>query len=359
MTTMPSRVRTILRLSVAFAACGASIGFLWWRFDSMSRPVQGPPLDPVEAAAIEASARASMFEQFDLSDLRVDRDDLMLGGPPKDGIEALTRPPRVSASIYSELTDQARVIEVVEGDEAVAYPVLILTGHEIVNDEVGGRPLAITYCPLCDSAMVFDRRIKHNGQVETLEFGVSGLLLNSNVVMYDRTHHALWNQLTMDALSGPMSGAMLDTLPFRVTTFGDFKSRHPEGMVLPLDASGTRRPYEMFASLYRGALTTDELRFPVPNEGRDLPRKTLGIGIRAGASTIFVAGDAVAKEPLTVSTELGEVVVASGPRGMQVLDAPEGVGVVQTFYYAWSAAHPSTEIIGPDRKRMLPGESGR
>ena len=149
-----------------------------------------------------------------------------------------------------------RVIMVEIDGEVLAAPFKILNYHEVVNDRVGGEPVAATYCPLCDSATVISREVTHDGKTQTLEFGVSGALYNSNVLMYDRTHKGLWSQLAMKAVTGPMAGTQLDHLPVRVLPWSAFLAEYPEARVVSRE-TGHQRPYER--SAYQRYFSDDAL----------------------------------------------------------------------------------------------------
>lgn len=129
---------------------------------------------------------------FDLRNAIIPKNEIRSGGPPKDGIPALTNPAVIRAQDAAYLNAADRVAGVAIGEEARAYPLKILNYHEVVNDKLGGVPIAVTYCPLCDSVVVFDRRT----EAGVREFGVSGLLYNSNVLMYDRSGRpeSLWSK---------------------------------------------------------------------------------------------------------------------------------------------------------------------
>lgn len=157
------------------------------------------------------------------------------GGPPKDGIPAIDNPKFVSLEEYKRSDDvQAIVIE--DGDTVKVYPYNILTWHEIVNDTVNGVPIAITFCPLCGSAVVFDRRL----EVGESTFGVSGGLLESNMIMYDRQTETLWQQSTGKALAGDLFGTQLELYPFQLLTMGEVKEEYPQAQLLSEDTGHTR-----------------------------------------------------------------------------------------------------------------------
>ena len=156
----------------------------------------------------------------------VDLAEIMSGGPPKDGIPSIDDPRFVPVA-EAELPGDEPVIGLTIEGEARAYPLRILIWHEIVNDVVGGVPVAVTYCPLCNTGIVFDRRL--DGQV--LEFGTTGKLRKSDLVMYDRTTESWWQQFLGEAIVGELTGRQLEMLPSRLESFAKFKERVPDGQV--------------------------------------------------------------------------------------------------------------------------------
>lgn len=172
----------------------------------------------VFGVGILAASGLAADGEISMENLQIPRDQVLAGGPPKDGIPALTDPAVIEGARAERMQSADRVIGVSINGEHRAHPLDILAWHEIVNDTLGGTPIAITYCPLCDSAVAFERTME--GQV--LEFGVSGLLYQSNVLMYDRSGGAqsLWSQMAGRAVSGPFSGTRLPTVPVELTTWG-------------------------------------------------------------------------------------------------------------------------------------------
>ncbi len=198
----------------------------------------------------------------DFSKSVVDWTEVFSGGPPRDGIPSIDEPQFVSAARQQELTSTEPVVGLTLNGEARAYPLRILTWHEIVNDVIGGMPIAVTYCPLCNAAIVFDRRI--DGR--QLDFGTSGKLRNSDLIMYDRQTHSWWQQFTGEAIAGVMTGKELKMLPARLESFESFTRRHPQGKVLvpnnPSLRPYGRNPYSgydtsAFPFLYRGEMPKD------------------------------------------------------------------------------------------------------
>lgn len=182
------------------------------------------------------------LRQFDtdFSKRAIDLSELRSGGPPKDGIPSIDRPSFVSQDAAASWNEpQEPVIALDHNGEARAYPLKILTHHEIVNDEIGGTPVAVTFCPLCYSALVFERVL----QGEPVEFGVSGLLRKSDMVMYDRRTETLWQQFTGKAIAGDLTGTTLTQLPAQILSFQQFREQFPGGQVLSRD-TGHQRTYD-------------------------------------------------------------------------------------------------------------------
>ncbi len=183
--------------------------------------------------------------------------EIIEGGPAKDGIPAITAPLFKSADEIRDIGPKEPVISLEINGDARTYPVRILMFHEIVNDTVGGIPVAITYCPLCNAALVFERRLE--GRL--LEFGTTGKLRKSDMVMYDRQSESWWQQFTGEGIVGKYTGKTLRTIPSRIESFALFRERHPQGRVLVPKNPNIRRyglnPYVRYDSegwpfLFRG-----------------------------------------------------------------------------------------------------------
>lgn len=177
------------------------------------------------------------FPDTDFSKANPIIENVLTGGPVKDGIPAIDSPTfvPVDSFVYS---DDVQAIVIKDGDQIKVYPYNILTWHEIVNDTANGTPIAITFCPLCGSAIVYDRRL---GTGEST-FGVSGALIESNMVMYDRSTETLWQQSTGEALAGELFGTTLDLYPFQLSTMKEVKATYPNALVLS-EETGYVRDY--------------------------------------------------------------------------------------------------------------------
>lgn len=166
-------------------------------------------------------------------------DEILSGGPPKDGIPAIDAPTFVSVEDADDwLADVEPVVLVEAGGVVKAYPIQILMWHEIVNDSVGGVPLSVTFCPLCNTAIAYERTL--NGQV--LDFGTTGRLRYSNLIMYDRQTETWWQQASGQAIAGELTGSQLTFYPATIIAWSDFKANHPQGEVLSRD-TGISRSY--------------------------------------------------------------------------------------------------------------------
>lgn len=231
--------------------------------------------------------------------------EIRSGGPPKDGIPALSDPTFVVASERTELGANEPVMTVeVQGARPRAYPARYLIWHEIVNDRIGDLPIAVTFCPLCNSGLVFDRRTAHG----VLSFGVSGKLRNSDLVMYDRETQSWWQQATGEAIVGQMTGERLQALPVWMESWAQFRRRNPDGFVMvepDFNRDYGRNPYRGYDTsrgpfLYDGSLPPHgihPLERVVRVGGRAWPLtrlRKLGQVTEAGVTVRWVSGQASA-----------------------------------------------------------------
>lgn len=198
----------------------------------------------------------------DFSKSSVDMDEIISGGVGRDGIPPIDNPRFETIAQVASLDSQSPVIALEVNGDARAYPLAILTQHEIVNDEVGGIPVAVTFCPLCNSAIAYDRRV---GEA-VLRFGVSGNLRNSDLIMWDDRTESWWQQLTGEAIVGKYTGTLLEVIPSQVVGYEAFVNNFPDGQVLTGDQdkpwmSYGRNPYIGYDSsrspfLFKGSLDT-------------------------------------------------------------------------------------------------------
>lgn len=230
----------------------------------------------------EIQAQDPMFQGWKTNTAKslIDLNELKRGGPPKDGIPSIDAPVFVSqGKAETWLTEKEPVISVEIKGEARAYPLQILIWHEIINEEIQGVPVLVTFCPLCYSALVFERTV--DGEV--LEFGVSGFLRHSDLVMFDRKTETLWQQFTGKAIVGDYVGTQLRQLPSQIISFEQFRKAYPEGKVLSRETGYNRNygsnPYAGYDNISNTPLFGD-----IDKENK-LPPMEKVIGVKKGEAT--------------------------------------------------------------------------
>lgn len=278
---------------------------------------------------------------FQLSNAIIPADEIHAGGPPKDGIPSIDKPKFLPPESVDYLGEEDLVISVRVGGTVRAYPLRILVWHEIVNDEIAGRPIAVTYCPLCGTAMVFERKFGD----QTVTFGVSGLLYQSDVLMYDRQTESLWSQLAMKAVSGRMVKTPLKLIASEHMTWSEWRRLHPQGEVLSKD-TGFVRTYDQMP--YGGYEQSDSTMFPVPSTRKELSRKTWVLGIIIGNQAKAYQLEQL-PEKLQVKDKLGSevVLITYDPKSRypKVTDATgKPVPYILAYWFAWQAFYPKTEL---------------
>jgi hypothetical protein len=231
-----------------------------------------PALPPEEAALRDELRKAGIVTagwKTDFSKHSVPLTEIISGGPPRDGIPPIDDPQFVSADEADQWLGQQEPVVFFElNGDAKAYPLQIMTWHEIVNDVVGGVPVAVTFCPLCNSAITFDRRL--DGVV--YDFGTSGKLRNSDLVMWDRQTESWWQQFTGEAIVGELTGKKLTFLSSTIISWEDFKSFHPDGKVLSRD-TGYSRPYGENPYVGYDQVDIPPFLFRGETDGRLLPKE--------------------------------------------------------------------------------------
>lgn len=294
--------------------------------------------------ALFAATVAFAKNDFDLSNATIPADEIFHGGPPRDGIPSIDSPVFAAAEDATFMHGDDLILGIATDGIARAYPIKILNWHEIVNDEINGAPLAITFCPLCGSGVVF--RAEKDGR--RLQFGVSGLLYNSDVLLYDRQTESLWSQLLRRGVSGEYAGATLQTLPAEHTTWRDWRRRHPQTEVLTTD-TGTVRDYD--SDPYAGYDKSAATYFPVaPVAPEEFHPKEWVLGV--------VVGEAAKAYPFSQLAKHGAAEVRDTVGGQEVVihwnaeeraaraEWQDGDGEsLRAFWFAWFAFHPQTEIF--------------
>ncbi len=295
------------------------------------------------------------WPKTDFEKTSVDFKEIFSGGPPKDGIPAINDPKFAPVAEIDDIPDTEPVVGVTLGGETKAYPLRILMWHEIVNDRIGGIPVAVTFCPLCNAAVVFDGRLGD----KVLDFGTTGKLRNSDLVMYDRQTESWWQQFTATAIVGELLGQKLTFVPARLESFANFKKRAPDGLVQIPTLKGLRRygsnPYEGYDSssrpfLYRGAMPANvaPLSRVVAIEGEsrawalDYLRNEKRVELDGGLVITWEPGQNSALDTGVIArgTDVGNVLVQR-----KTGDKLEDVVYRVDFAFAYHAFHPEDPIV--------------
>jgi len=303
------------------------------------------------------------WPRTDFSRHAVPLEEIKSGGPPKDGIPSIDTPrfellkDGVATGWAAGLAEAEPVISLVIGDDARTYPLSILIWHEIVNDIVGGTPVTVTYCPLCNASLVFERTVEHR----VLDFGTTGKLRNSDLVMYDRQTESWWQQFEGEAIVGVMSGKRLHVIQSRLESFGRYRQRLPNGRVLipndPTARNYGKNPYVGYDAsgqkpfLYDGSLPDgiDPMERVIAVETRPGHHEAWSLTLLRERSTIksgdvvlrWEAGQTSALDKRTIAEgrEIGNVIVQR-QQGEQLFDIPYDV----TFAFAFHAFRPDSPI---------------
>ncbi len=285
---------------------------------------------------------AKQLNGFEIRDPLVPMKLIKSGGPPRDGIPAIDAPRFVDASDSDHLTDSDRVLGIQVNGIARAYPIRILNYHEIVNDRFGELPVAVTFCPLCGTGIAFNAAVA--GQARS--FGVSGLLYNSDVLMYDRQSESLWSQILGQAISGPAKGQLLTTLPVRHTTWADWLRRHPDTQVLA-EPRWSGRNYNV--DPYLGYADSSRVWFPVAKRDKRYPSKAVVVGVVLDGATRAWPFIELPQDQQAITDEIaGQVVTVEYDlvaRAARVIDSDGNeIPSFTAFWFAWVAFHPDTGI---------------
>jgi len=293
----------------------------------------------------------NVWPQTDFEKTSVEFIEIMSGGPGKDGIPAIDDPKFIGIAAESRLADVEPVMTVEINGDARAYPIRYLMWHEFVNDTVGGTPVSVTYCPLCNSGIIFDRRI--NGTETTL--GVSGMLRNSDMIMYDRLTETWWQQFTGEAIVGDLLGSKLTKLPGWMESWASFKARNPDGLVM--DEPEFRRRYG--TNPYRGYDSSDRpflFNGEFPPHGIEPLARVVVVEDRAWPLTRFASENVITEAGYEISWEAGMASAMDTGRikdgrdvGSILVRDASGADVAHdvAFAFAFHAFHPDgTWMLG-------------
>ncbi len=286
----------------------------------------------------------------------VNPNEILSGGPPKGGIGFDRGIPALAEKNIDFVTvqvadkwiqDQELVLALQYDGVKRVYPLQILVFHEIVNDEINGLPILITYCPLCGSGIAYERTIELNGQKVATRFGTSGKLYNSNLVMYDESTDTYWQQIDGKAIVGKLTGQELNKISIDTVAWRDWKKAHPESEVLS-QKTGMNRPYGN--DPYPGYYENSFLFFPVDNEDNSIHPKTVIFGTEVGGVYKAYREEDLLETPIIkdVVNDVNIVVERGDDGVVKIINQQTGEEIVKErdFWFAWYAFHPNTQLYG-------------
>ena len=312
------------------------------------------PAQTPSRATTDKAQKILQRNGFLLKDLRVPPEAILSGGPPKDGIPSIDRPVFVLADQADYLEEEDQVLSVSWKGETRAYPLRILDWHEIVNDEFDGQRIIVTYCPLCGSGMSFVGEV--NGKSRT--FGVSGLLYNSDVLMYDRETESLWSQIMASSVAGEESGTKLAFVPTRMMRWKMWKQQFGTGKVLSPE-TGYDRPYKEVA--YAQYRSSDRVIFPLTHRRNTVPQKEWVLGIAYQGKAIAYPFRELKKLKGPLGGELGGIAYTvrfdAATRSAFVQMEEERsvqIKVLTLYWFAWYAFHPETDVYRWKKEKKKP-----
>lgn len=284
----------------------------------------------------------SQYNGFDVSGGLIPKNEILRGGPPRDGIPAIMNPKFESADGAGWLRDDDLVAGVSISGVERAYPLRILVWHEAVNDTVGGKPILVSYCPLCGSTVVFGRNI--NGKDYT--FGISGLLHQSDVLFYDRETESLWSQLEMKAVTGEMAGTGFEIVPSTLATWKEWYNEHPGTSVLSRD-TGYKRDYNNMP--YSGYEKSSSVMFPVRHTSKRFHPKEKVLVVLVGDQSKAYPFSELKKSRTPFNDTLGgqDIVVKFSDGGYVAATDKEGkpVDSFVSYWFAWYTFKPDTLVF--------------
>lgn len=292
------------------------------------------------AVALLAASWATDRHGFDLSTHSIPLEQIADGGPGKDGIPAILSPHFVPPPQADFLAPDERVLGLSRGTKAKAYPIKILNWHEVVNDRLDGRPVVVTYCPLCGTGIAFDATLGN----ETYTFGVSGLLYQSDLLMYDHQTESLWSQVSMEAVAGPLTGSKLEPLYLVHTTWREWRTEHPDTLVLST-RTGYARDYSR--DPYEGYARRRDLMFDVTHFDPTYHPKAWVVGVDVGGTAKAYAFSELERmeSPIRDRVNGKPLLIQFDPRAASATVSDEEgnpVPSVTAYWFAWYAFHPDT-----------------
>lgn len=298
------------------------------------------------AAQADPKSWEGEWPQTNFDKSLIDFKDILSGGPPKDGIPAIDNPVFLPVSDIQNLKPNEAVIALSVQGQARAYPLRVMMWHEIVNDKIAGLPVAVTYCPLCNAAIVFDRRLPSG---DVVDFGTTGKLRHSDLVMYDRQTESWWQQFTGEAIVGDQVGTVLEMLPAALLSWRNFQERYPEGEVLvPADPALRdygRNPYRGYSTL-----KTPFLYYGTTSIGVPPMALVVAVGEKAWLLSELKQKKRIEADGVILSWQEGQSIALEGSRVYE----GEDVGTVTvepeqpyhvTFAFAFNAFTPEGKFV--------------
>jgi hypothetical protein len=276
---------------------------------------------------------------YSAADIDADIDTVFQGCPQRDCIPSIDRPQFLDTAEVEFLEADDLVLSITHAGITRAYPTRILDRHEIVNDHFGNTPVAVTYCPLCGSGLAFVRELDGT----EVEMGVSGLLHNNDLIMYDRRTESLWQQVTGKAIAGPKRGSRLEVLPVMVSLWEDWSKVYPDAQVLAPPTA--LKNYKKFA--YGDYASSDRLLFPVTAQDARLHSKKVIYGAEIGEQSVAVAADWLLDAGSwqhEIEGRLFRLEINAAGAVTATLDG-EPVPVHRMYWFAWYSFHPGTNLI--------------
>lgn len=266
------------------------------------------------------------------------------GGPPKDGIPSIDNPRYNPLPGIAWIEDNELVLAIEYKGVKRVYPLQIMVWHEIVNDVIAGDPILITYCPLCGSGIAFKPIIEVDGKKKAVEFGTSGKLYNSNLVMYDRETDTYWTQIGGEAIVGELTGQVLEPISIDTVVWRDYKDQNQDAEVLSRSTGYTRRyGRDPYGNYYEDSF----LIFPVENEDNRIHPKTVIFGIKIDGVYKAYQEDDVKKGVITDNVNGVNIKVERSSDGIVKVtntDTNDEIIKERDFWFAWYAFHPETGL---------------
>jgi len=286
---------------------------------------------------LSPAAVAKVMKGFELKGATVAIEAIQDGGVPRDGIPAIHKPRFLTAAKARTIfSNSARAIIVESQGMRRAYPISILTRHEIVNDKIGKTPLVVTYCPLCGTGMVF--------RSENRSFGVSGLLYQSDVLLYDKKTESLWTQIGRRAITGKLKGTKLKLFPSRLISLHPYLKAHPDTQVL---STQTGKDFKYFRNPYKAYAKSDAIFFKIGHRSKEVHPKTWSIYIEDGKFSLIAPLNRLPKGTQRTKVKVGNKQVElrlNQQRGeLECLSA--SITCFTGYFFALKAFYPSSPVL--------------